>query len=1157
MAANDQRSARLNRLLDSVLKGKTALETPTQCKQFIEAISIYPDPPRCVENIISSQHGITTLRSRTISGGQFLTLILNAVAESSAFWTAFASAFKERKLTEAGQKCFAWTLLQLLQIPSETASPYLSLAKEVEPLLIGSHYIDVRNLGQKIKHMVSISSSSSSVKAAEDGIMPGGRHDNDFVDFREIAILPTADELASREKPFLRTSSALEDPKTEEMRELLYLDNQYRLLREDMIHEMREELQIALGPSRGKKHRGFVVDNLRLVNCDLGTPAHRNKWSLILEAEREFPQFYKMKPQKQKDYLKDHPRFLKHLSLTCLISDGEALAFPTLRREEDLLIRAKPQIMLELDGEMAIQKLLLRLKSATHVKLIQIDVAVFAYEPILNALKSMRVLPLSAELLFWKEGMSPGRLALSGTLKTVVERVQSSSGIDVGKLLSLNKAIILDPAQERSLISGLTQSVSIIQGPPGTGKSFIGALLAKFIYDFSDLKILVVCYTNHALDQFLEDLLNVSIPSKSMVRIGGKSTPRTEPMLLQNQKSDFRFTRGDHAIIDVFKSEIETRANSLTYAFNQYLRSSTGDAELMSYLEFEEEGFYNAFQVPRSDDGMMMVGKKGRAVDEFYLINQWRQNFNPGIFRDAPNVRNAQEIWSMSNDSRHALINQWVEKLNKEHVEGLYETVSKYNKIVEALARKFQERDGYVLKSRRIIGCTTTAAAKYTHSIHEAAPDVILVEEAGEILESHVITALGRAAKQLILIGDHKQLRPKVNNFELTVEKGEGYDLNRSLFERLVLKGYPHDTLISQHRMRPEISSMVRHLTYPDLEDAPKTKGRPDLRGVQDNVIFINHDQPEDELVGVADMRDMGSKSSKQNLYEARMVLKIVKYMAQQGYGTDKMVVLTPYLGQLRKLQDELRAETDPVLNDLDSYDLIRAGLLTQGAAKTAKRKLRLATIGRRERYCHSLLTRSNTSNDIGFMIAPERLNVLLSRARNGLIMIGNSNTFTKSKRGGTLWQKFFAHIKSHVYDGFPAKCEQHPQRKVLLSSEVQFEQHCPDGGCSEPCGTTLSCGLHKCPSKCHQLYDHSKMQCQEIVNMTCPKGHDRSKKCFQPFLPDCKKCDREAKAAEAKRQKEFERQKKREEEEAEHLRKKKEIEDKITEQQQLRRDMQ
>jgi len=74
---------------------------------------------------------------------------------------------------------------------------------------------------------------------------------------------------------------------------------------------------------------------------------------------------------------------------------------------------------------------------------------------------------------------------------------------------------------------------------------------------------------------------------------------------------------------------------------------------------------------------------------------------------------------------------------------------------------------------------------------------------------------------------------------------------------------------------------------------------------------------------------------------------------------------------------------------------------------------------------------------------------------------------------------------------------------------------------------------------------------------MQCLKGHDISKKCFEPALPGCKKCDRIAKIAEEKRQKEFARQKKRDEEEAEHLRKKKEIEEQLAEQQQLLRDAQ
>lgn len=193
----------------------------------------------------------------------------------------------------------------------------------------------------------------------------------------------------------------------------------------------------------------------------------------------------------------------------------------------------------------------------------------------------------------------------------------------------------------------------------------------------------------------------------------------------------------------------------------------------------------------------------------------------------------------------------------------------------------------------------------------------------------------------------HRQLRPKVNNYALTFEKGTGYNLNVSLFERLVLKGFPHDTLTAQHRMRPEISALIRELTYPDLVDAPSTKSRPDIRGLRDNLIFINHDHAEDDDTRLADRRDLGSKTSKQNTHEAGMVLRIVRYLAQNGYGTEKLVILTPYLGQLYKLQDVLKSENDPVLNDLDSFDLVKAGLMTAAAAKVAKASLRLATIGK------------------------------------------------------------------------------------------------------------------------------------------------------------------------------------------------------------------
>ncbi|PBK99914.1 P-loop containing nucleoside triphosphate hydrolase protein [Armillaria gallica] len=1186
MSNGGVRGARLSKLFSTILQGKE-LTNASQGSQFLEALCLQPDPPGCIDRIIASKGGLRSLQEafrldlsptflnglatdtllylqapeiKRISSGQYLTKTLQAIIEPPIFWTVFVETFKAKQLSEKGQQCFAWVLSQLILIPSDTVSPYVSLADDLLPIILRSSHPDIRTIAQKIKNTISVASTSP-IAITKDDIGPGGRHDNDFPDFREIAILLTTDELASTEAPFLRPSSDLDNPSTEEHREALHLDNQFRLMREDMIYEMREELQISLGKQKGKKRRGIVVDDIKMLDINLGDEDRRNKWAVVFQCSADLPQLQKIQdPAKRKASLrKDNVKLLKNQSLACLLVDGTVVAFPSIRRDEDLLAKNPPEIVLEFEGETSTQNFLLKMKSAKKVKLIQIDVALFSYEPILTALKRMKVLPLAQELLFWKDGSELSQPLQPFALQSAIQSFERNPGQDLQAVLSLGKSIILDRAQAMSLLSGLKQNVSLIQGPPGTGKSFIGALLAKFIHDFSDQKILVVCYTNHALDQFLEDLLDIGIPIEDMVRLGAKSTPRTGPMALNKQPRTHHFRRADYTTINDLKADIEIRAASLARSFKKYLQSTRND-DLLAQLEFDEPDFYDAFKVPVSEDGMSIADEKGRTVDEFYLLQRWRHGQDAGVFMDSKNVKAAGDIWKMSSQARQNHLAEWAEAIMRDEIEELYRLIHTYNCQLDKVQRKFHERDASVLQTKRIIGCTTTAAAKYGVDIQAASPDVILVEEAGEILESHIITALGATAKQLILIGDHKQLRPKVNNYRLTVEKDEGYDLNLSLFERLVLKGYPHQTLVTQHRMRPEISNLIRRLTYPDLLDAPKTQNRPHLRGIQDDIIFINHNHPEDNNPHIADGRDLGSKTSKQNTYEARTVLKIVKYLAQQGYRTDEMVVLTPYLGQLNMLQCELREDADPVLNDLDSHDLIRAGLLTPGAAKLTKRPLRLATIDNYQgEECDIVivsLTRSNPNNDIGFMFAPERLNVLLSRAKNALIMIGNSDTFTNSKKGNKLWQKLFDLLKGqkHIYDGLPVKCEQHPDRTALLSTELQFETLCPDGGCSEPCGAKLKCGKHVCPSKCHQRDDHSKMACHEIIPARCPKRHDQSYKCTQSPPLGQKKKDKEDKKAEEQNQKKDDQQKKKQEEEEEqHRHNNKNDKQKAEQQQQLR----
>jgi superfamily I DNA and/or RNA helicase len=82
-------------------------------------------------------------------------------------------------------------------------------------------------------------------------------------------------------------------------------------------------------------------------------------------------------------------------------------------------------------------------------------------------------------------------------------------------------------------------------------------------------------------------------------------------------------------------------------------------------------------------------------------------------------------------------------------------------------------------------------------------------------------------------------------------------------------------------------------------------------------------------------------------------------------------------------------------------------------------------------------------------MSSPERLNVLLSRARNALIMIGNAETFRNARKGAEQWSKLFSLLGHHVYRGFPVKCERHEDKVATLEKPEDFDTHCPDGGCT------------------------------------------------------------------------------------------------------------
>jgi hypothetical protein len=93
------------------------------------------------------------------------------------------------------------------------------------------------------------------------------------------------------------------------------------------------------------------------------------------------------------------------------------------------------------------------------------------------------------------------------------------SSLDDSQMRALRLAVV--PAPSLSLLSLMlvadslslflslpraqTKEVALIHGPPGTGKTFVGLKTMRCLLTNTDTRrrgpILVVCYTNHALDQ--------------------------------------------------------------------------------------------------------------------------------------------------------------------------------------------------------------------------------------------------------------------------------------------------------------------------------------------------------------------------------------------------------------------------------------------------------------------------------------------------------------------------------------------------------------------------------------------------------------------------------------------------------------------------------
>ncbi|KAL1840127.1 hypothetical protein VTJ49DRAFT_783 [Mycothermus thermophilus] len=602
----------------------------------------------------------------------------------------------------------------------------------------------------------------------------------------------------------------------------------------------------------------------------------------------------------------------------------------------------------------------------------------------------------------------------------------------------------MDESQLHGLHRIISKELAIVQGPPGTGKTFTSVEAIKVMVRNrrrrGDPPIIVAAQTNHALDQILTHCLNADI---KILRLGGRTqSEKIKACTVYEQRekhgqppSERRRQQVDRQLRDVveqlrvlkdtiFTDRLLDPDDLLEHGIiTQGQHASLSDDSMESHEAVDDLGPFalwlgdslipTAQRVNRhptqaerdeeearrnlpefewdDDEAVEVLGVddetdflfKGSFIELGHpkswtgkdpaRLASWgpavqRALRNDDLFLIAPDLRGA--VYQYFQSRMLEVVTPQFTRLLARHVELCKER--KLHRFVSNA--ELVQAQGY-----DIVGCTTTGLTKYRGCLAAMQPVSLLIEEAAETREANIVAALYPTIQQLILVGDHKQLAPSCEILQL----GDApYNLNVSLFERMVNLGTPYVMLNKQRRMKPELRDILMPF-YGDLTDHPSVmdvEARPDMPGMGGrNCWLFHHEWPE----------DVNSDFSKFNEMEAEMIANFFAYLIANGTPDEKITVLTFYKGQCKVLLTKLKRH--PSLFNL------KFNVCTVDSFQGEENDVILLSMVRSPQM--------GMPAAVGFLEDARRAVVSISRARRGFYVFGNiDNALNAHEASKKLW---------------------------------------------------------------------------------------------------------------------------------------------------------
>ena len=504
------------------------------------------------------------------------------------------------------------------------------------------------------------------------------------------------------------------------------------------------------------------------------------------------------------------------------------------------------------------------------------------------------------------------------------------------------------PTQTEAIRSGLNHGLTMVVGPPGTGKTDVAVQIVSNLYhSFPEQRTLIITHANSALNDIFEKIMVRDVDERYLLRLGhGAKDLATESEFTVRGRVDYMLARRLARL-----EEVQKMGEVLGMNADVGYTCETAAHFKLYHVDSRWETYQQQLRNPKE--------AASDKIEELFPFTHF--------FRDAP-----QPLFSGKREA------------DLEVAAGCYRYVlGIFTELEECrpfeLLRTARDRGLYLMaKQARVIAMTCTHAALKRHEFlaYGLKYDNLVMEESAQVLEIETFIPMqlqesedGRCRlKRVVLIGDHNQLPPVVQNLAL-----QKYShLEQSLFTRMVRLGNPVVQLDMQGRARSELADLYRW-RYDNLQDLspmpPMVKLSPVNAGMA-------HDY---QLVDVPDFQGQGEFTPTphffQNLGEAEYVVALFMYLRLCGHPANKISILSTYNGQKHLIRDVLRKRCawTPIFGE----------------------PARVTTVDRFQGQQNEIILLSLVrTKSVGHLRDVRRLVVALSRARLGLYIFCRCDVF-------------------------------------------------------------------------------------------------------------------------------------------------------------------